>query len=73
MVSAAAALMRGIMVSSVSACHAKEEPKSYVVEALGKSEKIAHNTIRVSLSYENTFEDIKIFIRNLEEIIKEIK
>lgn len=64
---------RGIMVSSTSACHAKEEPISYVVQALGKSDQLAHNTIRVSLSYENTLEDIKKFIEQLENIIKEIK
>ncbi len=64
---------RGIMVSSVSACHAKEEPISYVVKALGKSDELAHNTIRVSLSYENTLEDVKKFIEELENIIKEIK
>lgn len=64
---------RGIMVSSVSACHAKEEPISYVVKALGKSDELAHNTIRVSLSYENTLEDVKKFIKELENIIKEIK
>ena len=64
---------RGIMVSSVSACHAREEPISYVVKALGKSDELAHNTIRVSLSYDNTLEDIKKFIEELENIIKEIK
>ena len=64
---------RGVMVSSTSACHAKEEPISYVVKALGKSDQIAHNTIRVSLSYENTLDDIKEFIKNLENIIEEIK
>ncbi len=64
---------RGIMVSSTSACHAKEETISYVVQALGKSDQLAHNTIRVSLSYENTLEDIKKFIEQLENIIKEIK
>lgn len=64
---------KGIMVSSVSACHAKEEPISYVVKALGKSDELAHNTIRASLSYENTLEDVKKFIEELENIIKEIK
>ena len=64
---------RGIIVSSTSACHAKDEPISYVVKALGKSDEIAHNTIRVSLSYENTLEDVKQFISELENIIKEIK
>ena len=64
---------QGIMVSSTSACHAKEEPVSYVVLALGKSEQIAHNTIRVSLSKDNTLNDIKSFINTLEKIIEEVK
>lgn len=64
---------RGIMVSSTSACHAKEEPISYVVLALGKGEQKAHNTIRVSLSEETTLEDIKCLIKNLEEIIEGLK
>ena len=64
---------RGVMVSSTSACHAKDEPISYVVKALGKNDQIAHNTIRVSLSYENTLDEIKEFINTLENIIEEIK
>ena len=43
----------GIMVSSISACHSSKEKGSHVVKGLGKSEKIAGNTIRVSLSYLN--------------------
>ena len=64
---------KGVMVSSTSACHAKDEPISYVVKALGKNDQIAHNTIRVSLSYENTLDEIKEFINTLENIIEEIK
>ena len=64
---------RGIIVSSTSACHAKEEPISYVVKALGKKDELAHNTVRVSLSSETTLEDIKELISHLEEIIKELK
>ena len=64
---------KGIMVSSVSACHAKEEPISYVVKALGKSDQLAHNTVRVSLSSYTTLEEIKVFIKTLEEILKELK
>ncbi len=64
---------RGIMVSSTSACHAKEEPISYVVLALGKSEQKAHNTIRVSLSEDTTLEDIKCLIKNLEELVEGLK
>lgn len=64
---------RGVMVSSTSACHAKDEPISYVVKALGKSDQIAHNTIRVSLSSYTTIADIDGLIKNLEEILEEVK
>ena len=63
----------GIMVSSTSACHAKEEPISYVVKALGKNDQLAHNTIRVSFSEINTLEDVKELVKTLDRLIKELK
>ncbi|MCQ2814797.1 MAG: cysteine desulfurase [Bacilli bacterium] len=63
----------GIMVSSVSACHSSKEKESYVVRAMGKSEQIARNTIRVSFDSENTLEDVEIFIETLDNIIKKIR
>lgn len=63
----------GIMVSSVSACKAKEEPMSYVVKALGKTDALAHNTIRVSFSADNTLEEVDIFIKKLNEIVEAVK
>ena len=63
---------RGIMVSSVSACHAKKEPISYVIKALGKSDELAHNTIRVSFSSDNNIEDVNALIFNLKNINKEL-
>ena len=63
----------GIMVSSVSACKAKEEAISYVVKALGKSDALAHNTIRVSFSEDNTLEEVDIFIKKLTEIVEALK
>ena len=62
-----------IMVSSLSACHSKNEDYSYVVYALNHDMCLAHNTIRVSFSYDNTLEEVKEFIKKLEAIIKEIK
>lgn len=50
-----------IYVSTVSAC-SSQEPISYVVEALGKSEDLAKNSIRLSFSYENTFAEAKRFL-----------
>lgn len=62
-----------IMVSSVSACHSSKEKGSYVVKALGKEDKVSNNTIRVSLDYTNTMEEIDIFISTLDKIIGEIR
>ena len=64
---------RDIMVSSLSACHSKNEDYSYVVYAMNKDMKLAHNTIRVSFSYENNVDDVNALIRGLKQIVKEIK
>ena len=64
---------KGIMVSSTSACHSSKEKGSYVVKSLGKSDAISNNTIRVSLSYMNTKEEMEIFIKALDEIIGAIR
>ncbi len=64
---------QGIMVSSVSACHSSKEKKSYVVEALGKSDKVSNNTIRVSLDYTNTIEEMDYFLSKLDKIVGEIR
>ena len=64
---------RGIMVSSLSACHAKHEDYSAVVYAMTNDLNIAHNTIRVSFGRDNTLEEVEDLIKNLEQIIKEIK
>ena len=62
-----------ILVSSVSACHSSKEKGSYVVKSLGKDEKIAHNTVRVSLDYLNTEEEIDTLVSTLDRIIGEIR
>ena len=64
---------KGIMVSSLSACHSKNEDYSYVVYAMNHDMKLAHNTIRVSFSYENNVDDVNALIRALKQITKEIK
>ena len=64
---------KGIMVSSLSACHSKNEDYSYVVLAMNNNLKLAHNTIRVSFSYDNNVDDVNALIRALKQIMKEIK
>jgi cysteine desulfurase len=58
-----------IYVSTVSAC-SSEEPLSYVIEALGKSEDLAKNSIRLSFSYENTLDEAKRFLEVFSTIMQ---
>ena len=64
---------KGIYVSSVSACHSKREMPSYVVMAIRHDEKLAHNTIRVSMNKETTIEELEVFIKELKNILETIK
>ena len=64
---------RGIMVSSLSACHSKKENYSDVVFAMTNDMNLAHNTLRVSFDKDNTLEEVETLIEYLENIIKEIK
>ncbi len=64
---------KNIMVSSISACHSRRETNSYVVEAMGKGDVLSHNTIRISLDISNTIEEAKVFIKELDNLVKEIK
>ncbi|MBR1581749.1 MAG: cysteine desulfurase [Bacilli bacterium] len=62
-----------IYVSSVSACSSKKEEPSYVLLALNKSLNEAKNSIRLSFGEENTLEEAKIFINELNDILKNIR
>ena len=64
---------KGIMVSSLSACHSKNEDYSYVIYAMNQVMILAHNSIRVSFSYDNNVDDVNALIRGLKQIMKEIK
>lgn len=60
----------GIYVSSVSACSSKGEPISYVLEAMGKSEGDARNSIRLSFDASSTLEEAKIFEQTFQTILE---
>lgn len=64
---------KGIYVSSVSACNSKKEAISHVVLAMKKDENKAHNTIRISLDYSTTREDIDTFLKEFKNILENIK
>ncbi len=63
----------GIMVSSTSACHARNETISYVVKQMNNDPLIYSNTIRVSFSSLNTLKDVDALISGLDKLIKGLK
>ncbi len=64
---------QGIMISSVSACHAKASSISHVVRAIGRSEDLAKNTLRISFDSHSSIEEVQTFINAFDEIIERIR
>lgn len=65
--------LKGIYVSSVSACHSKREPMSYVVDAMFDDKNRAKNTIRISFDKDNTIEDVDSFVNEFKKIVRSIQ
>ena len=61
----------GFMVSARSTCDSKSDNPSYVLQAMGLSDKRASSCIRVTLSDENTMEEIEAFAAAVKEIVKQ--
>lgn len=62
--------LKGICVSAGSACDGKNFEKSHVLTSLGLNEKQINESIRISLSYENTMEECYRFIQAFNESLK---
>lgn len=63
--------LKGICVSTGSACDSKETQISYVLKAIGLEEMLAKGTIRISLSKYNTEHDMMKIVQVLVGILKE--
>ncbi|GGE52184.1 aminotransferase V [Pullulanibacillus camelliae] len=61
-----------IYVSTKSACASKASEASHVLLACGLPEKEAKQAIRISLSFENTQEELDIFIASFDKKTKEL-
>jgi cysteine desulfurase len=58
-----------IYVSTGSACSSSNSRPSHVLTALGMSASEARSSIRATLNYENTNEEIDIFVQKLKEYV----
>lgn len=65
--------VRGIYVSTGSACHSNRFGESHVLSSIGLSKEEIGGTIRVSLGAFNTEEEIRYFLKVLEEEVSKLK
>ncbi len=65
--------MKGIACSSGSACASQSLDPSHVLLSIGLPHEIAHGSVRVSLSEDNTYAEIDYFVDKLEEIVKKLR
>lgn len=63
--------LKGICVSTGSACDSKDTQISHVLKALGMEEMLAKGTIRISLSKYNTEKDVIKIVQALIDILEE--
>lgn len=64
---------KGFYVSSVSACSSKKEPVSEVLTAMGRSLRLAGNSIRVSLPLEVEEKELDEFVETLKCLLDEVR
>lgn len=61
---------RGFAISTGSACHSGSSVPSRTLTAIGCPEEYINGTIRISMSVENTEEEIQDFVKNLKEVVE---
>lgn len=61
--------LKGIFISTGSACDSKNTSLSHVLKAIHCPEEYAYGTIRISLSEYNTIEEVRILIEALKSIL----
>lgn len=63
----------GICASSGSACTSGAIDPSHVIRAIGLSDEMAHESLRLTLSYENTKEEIDTVVGELKRIVERLR
>ena len=63
----------GICASSGSACTSGSSEPSHVLKAIGLPKEIAQGSLRITFGEENTKEDINFLVRNLQQIVNDLR
>lgn len=64
---------KGICASSGSACTSGSSDPSHVLTAIGLPKNIAQSSLRITFGEENTKEDVKYLVDNLQEIVNYLR
>ncbi len=64
---------RGIAASSGSACTSGSLDPSHVLLAIGRPHEIAHGSLRLTISEENTPEEMDIIIKSVTEVVEYLR
>jgi len=65
--------IKGIAVSSGSACTSASLEPSYVLRALGRSDELAHSSLRMTIGRYTTEEEIDSAVRQLRESVAKLR
>jgi cysteine desulfurase len=65
--------LRGVAVSSGSACTSAHPEPSHVLRALGIGEELAHGSLRFGLGRFNTREDVEYTIEEVVRVVKHLR
>lgn len=65
--------MNHICASSGSACTSGSLDPSHVLLAIGLPHEIAHGSLRLTLSYDNTLEEIDYTVERIKEIVEKLR
>lgn len=65
--------LKGIAVSSGSACTAGSTEPSHVLTAIGLDQQIAHGSVRLTLGQDNTVQDIDYTLKAVKEVVARLR
>jgi len=65
--------MKGVAVSTGSACSSKSLEPSHVLAALGIIPEKIHGNLRITLGHENTMDELDYVVENLIDIVKKLR
>lgn len=63
--------LKGICISTGSACDSQSQKASHVIEAIKIPDEYKYGTIRISLGSENTLDEVRFIASSISSIIQE--